>query len=184
MNDLGDDIENVLRYLNDERLKTGRLEYLHLTHALSVLFTDHTYHKYLCLKLEELDLANYKIDRGYYLVQLTPKSIDIMERYGSLRGYLEESRRIEAINSSTPATKPIHIASVVKRIISGISHFVIKIKNEIIIGVVLLIIEYWCFIPRQEKESTKEPIAKPSNAIITNQPKSKIKQLDSLNRKK
>lgn len=105
MNNLIGDIENVLRYLNDQWLRTEKLEYLHLNHALSVLYTDHTHHNHLCLKLKELDLANYKTDRGHYLVQMTQKSIDIMKYHGSYQQYLylEELRRLEAMNNSIPA---------------------------------------------------------------------------------
>lgn len=193
MNNLINDIENVLRYLNDQRLRTGNVEYLHLTHALSVLYTDYTHHNHLCLKLKELDLANYKTDRGYYLVQMTQKSIDIMNDHGSYRKYLywEELRRLEAINNSIPAKKPRHIAIAVKEIVSVISRFIIKHKKAVIssisaIGLLLLslFVEYDYFIPRQEEKSAEKLNKESSKSIPAKYTQNKVEKNDTLNRKK
>jgi hypothetical protein len=197
MNDIGGDIETLLRYLNDERLRTGKVEYLHLNHGLSFSYTDHTYQNYLCQKLRELDLANYKVDRGHYLVMITQKSIDIMNKYGSLRSYLDESRRLDAINSSIPATKPRQLISDILKAISAIIlKFFIRYKKlvgslilAIVSGSIIIYIshefEYKYYIPEYDKKKLlmEDSAKSPRKKVAKEHPNKKSKKNDTLESK-
>lgn len=108
MNDLYSDAETIMNTLHNEYLTRGEIDFRNLKSLLMSSFADATDLDRLGRVLQEFGWVEYKREYGHGFVKITENGIEMMQKHGSIGEFYrsEELRRLEAINSNTPATKP------------------------------------------------------------------------------